>query len=170
MKKISIKSPLGNIAAVADEGGLFLLDFEDRKNLHARIHKLEQNFGKLISPGRNSILASIEDELSLYFQGTLRCFKTPVRITGTPFQQKAWAALLKIPYGETKSYQSQAISVGNPKSYRAVANANGANRLSIIIPCHRIINANGNLGGYGGGIERKEWLLQHEQKFAKSHP
>ena len=161
-----MKSPLGNITAVADEDGLFLLDFEDRKDLFKRIDSLEKNPGQDLSSGKNAILESIEDELSQYFNGTLKTFKTPIHIKGTPFQQKAWHALLTIPYGDTRSYQSQAISVGSPKSYRAVANANGANRLSIIIPCHRIINTNGHLGGYGGGTTRKQWLLTHEQKFS----
>lgn len=166
MKILSIKSPLGNITAIADEDGLFLLDFEDRKDLFKRIHSLEKDLGHSLSSERNAILESLEGELFQYFDGTLKTFKTPIHIKGTPFQQKAWNALLKIPYGETKGYQSQAISIGNPKSYRAVANANGANRLSIIIPCHRIINTNGHLGGYGGGTTRKQWLLTHEQKFA----
>ena len=84
---------------------------------------------------------------------------------GSDFQQKVWQALLKIPYGETRSYAAQAAAMGFPKATRAVANANGANQLAIVIPCHRIINSNGALGGYGGGVARKEWLLQHEAKY-----
>ena len=105
------------------------------------------------------------DKLKSYFEGKLKKFETPLFLLGSPFQKKVWQALLKIPYGTTRSYAAQAVSMSEPKATRAVANANGANQLAIVIPCHRIINSNGALGGYGGGIARKEWLLQHEAKY-----
>lgn len=114
-------------------------------------------------------LRSIEQELKKYFEGRLGKFTTPLFLLGSPFQKKVWNELLKIPYGTTRSYAAQAVSMGEPKATRAVANANGANQLAIVIPCHRIINSNGALGGYGGGIARKEWLLQHESKYENEH-
>ena len=113
------------------------------------------------------VLRSIESELKAYFEGTLKKFTTPLFLLGSSFQQRVWKELLKIPYGTTRSYAAQAASMGEPKAIRAVANANGANQLAIVIPCHRIINTNGALGGYGGGIARKEWLLKHEAKYKK---
>jgi AraC family transcriptional regulator of adaptative response/methylated-DNA-[protein]-cysteine methyltransferase len=120
-----------------------------------------------IVPGVTEPLRSIELELKNYFEGKLKIFTTPLFLLGSPFQQRVWKELLKIPYGTTRSYAAQATSMGEPKAIRAVANANGANQLAIVIPCHRIINTNGALGGYGGGIARKEWLLQHEVKYKK---
>lgn len=108
---------------------------------------------------------SIDSELKSYFQGTLQQFKTPIKTLGSPFQEQVWDALNEIPYGETQSYSNLANSVGKPKAYRAVAKANGANQLCLIIPCHRVINHNGDLGGYGGGLTRKKWLIEHENKF-----
>jgi AraC family transcriptional regulator of adaptative response/methylated-DNA-[protein]-cysteine methyltransferase len=98
----------------------------------------------------------------LYFQGKLKEFKTPIALNGTPFQKQVWEELLKIPYGQTISYKDLAIAVGNPRGCRAVAQANGANNLAVIIPCHRVINHNGRIGGYGGGLDRKKWLLDLE--------
>lgn len=94
----------------------------------------------------------------------LHSFTTLLRLLGTPFQKRVWQELLNIPYGETRSYSEIAVSVGRPAAYRAVAQANGANQLAIVVPCHRVINANGDLGGYGGGLSRKEWLLAHEKR------
>lgn len=105
--------------------------------------------------------------MELYFSGKLRQFNTPTHLIGSPFQKKAWLALIDIPYGETRSYLQQAKVIGNPSAYRAVANANGANQLAIVVPCHRIINANGELGGYGGGVNRKQWLLEHERRHIR---
>ncbi len=102
--------------------------------------------------------------MGAYFKGKLREFNTPIHLMGTSFQAQVWNQLLKIPYGETRSYLEQAKAIKKETAYRAVANANGANQLAIIIPCHRIINNNGKLGGYGGGTEKKKWLLEHEKK------
>jgi AraC family transcriptional regulator of adaptative response/methylated-DNA-[protein]-cysteine methyltransferase len=117
-----------------------------------------------IVPGRTKHIDSIENELALYFAGSLKEFKTPVHLLGSSFQQNVWRTLTTIPYGHTASYSQEAIAIGKPSACRAVANANGANQLAIIIPCHRIINNNGKLGGYGAGIMRKQWLLDHEKK------
>ena len=109
----------------------------------------------------------IENELRFYFEGTLTEFKTPTHLLGSPFQQLVWRELLRIPCGQTRSYLEQAGAIGRHKAYKAVANANGANQLAVIIPCHRIINSNGSLGGYGGGLARKQWLLDHEQQHRR---
>ena len=108
-------------------------------------------------------LCSIAQELTWYFEGKIDTFKTPYALLGSPFQQEVWKALLKIPYSATQSYAEEAAVLGNPTAVRAVANANGANQLAIVIPCHRVISSNGSLGGYGSGLSRKEWLLKHEK-------
>ena len=112
-------------------------------------------------------IKSIEKELKQYFSSKLLEFKTPVHLIGSEFQKSVWQALQKIQIGKTCSYADQAKAIGKPTAFRAVANANGMNPLGIIIPCHRVINTNGELGGYGGGLARKEWLLKHERELIK---
>ena len=102
-------------------------------------------------------------QLGEYFQGTRREFSVPLHAPGSPFQRRVWNALQTIPYGETTHYQALAEQLGKPAAVRAVAAANGANCLSILIPCHRVIGKDGSLTGYGGGLQRKQWLLDHEQ-------
>ena len=164
LKATWIDSPLGPMLAIADEEQLFLLEFVQRRGLERELERLRKKMGAAILPGITAPLSSIEKELEAYFKGTLKNFQTPYIFLGSDFQQRVWHELLKIPYGTTKSYAAQAASMKEPKATRAVANANGANQLAIIIPCHRIIRGNGDLGGYGGGIARKEWLLKHEEK------
>jgi O-6-methylguanine DNA methyltransferase len=106
--------------------------------------------------------------LAAYFRGTLLQFELPLRMPGTPFQQKVWEELRAIPYGETISYMELARRIGHPGASRAVGSANGRNPISIVVPCHRVIAADGTLGGYGGGLDRKEWLLQHETAVCES--
>ena len=135
-------------------------------HLHKLDHKLKQLQAQdAMMPGMNQPLESITEEIAAYFKGKLHSFNTPLELLGTPFQQEAWKALLRIPYGATKSYQDQATSMTRPSAVRAVANANGTNKLALIVPCHRIISHNGTLGGYGGGLERKKWLLHHELTY-----
>jgi len=140
--------------AVGDDKTLYALDFKDRMDSG-------------IPEGRTKSINSIEKELSLYFSGKLTSFKTPISFSGTPFQESVWQELLKISYGKTCSYKEIAETIGNPKACRAVGTANGANKLAIIIPCHRVINEGGKLGGYGGGISHKVWLLDHEKKMLR---
>ncbi len=160
-----LDSPLGPILAIADEKELYLLEFVERRGLEREIERLRFKAKAAIVPGMTEPLRSIEGELKAYFEGSLKQFQTPLHLLGSPFQKSVWEELLKIPYGTTRSYAAQALSMGIPKATRAVANANGANQLAIVIPCHRIINSNGALGGYGGGITRKEWLLRHEKSI-----
>lgn len=164
LKSTWIDSPLGPILVISDENGLYLLEFVERRGLEKEIKNLIINLKASIIPGRTSAIDLIELELAEYFASNLKEFKTPIHLLGTPFQKMVWEELIRIPYGETRSYITQAKAINKPKGYRAVANANGANQLAIIIPCHRIINSNGNLGGYGGGIQLKKWLLEHEKK------
>ena len=157
-----IDTVLGPMVAIGDDEVLYLLEFVTRKGLEREVGRLRQR-GFSITPGESWPLQSIESELAAYFGGQLTHFQTPYRVFGSDFQQQVWRALCQIPYGETRSYREQARSINKPNAYRAVANANGANQLAIIIPCHRIISSDGSLGGYGGGIAIKQWLLEHEQ-------
>lgn len=157
-------TPLGPMIAIANEDKLFLLEFFERRNLENGIERLQKHTQARIIAGKTSLISQIETEIAEYFAGNLTEFKTPYQVFGSLFQVQVWQALCQIPYGETRSYAEQAESMGKPSAYRAVANANGANRLAIIVPCHRIITSSGELGGYGGGISRKQELLKLEQK------
>ncbi len=164
LKATWLDTPLGPMLAIADEQALCLLEFVDRRGLEREVERLRQKTKSAIIPGRTNPINLIEKELSEYFCGTLIEFKTPLSLLGSPFQKRVWEELKKIPPGETRSYSEIADAVGKPSAYRAVAQANGANQLAIVIPCHRVINRNGELGGYGGGLTRKKWLLKHEKK------
>ena len=157
-----LDTPLGPMLAIANEKALYLLEFVDRRGLEREVERLRVRTKSAILPGKTDPIVSIENELRDYFNGHLKTFKTPLFLLGSPFQKLVWDALCQIPYGETRSYSEQANSIGKPSACRAVANANGANQIAIVIPCHRIINMNGDLGGYGGGIARKQWLINHE--------
>jgi AraC family transcriptional regulator of adaptative response/methylated-DNA-[protein]-cysteine methyltransferase len=126
----------------------------------ATVRKL---FSGSIVPGSNRHLDLLERELARYFSGALKNFSVPLVYPGTPFQQRVWEELLTIPYGDTRSYEQLAAAIGKPEAVRAVGHANGLNRISILIPCHRVINKDGKLGGYGGGLRRKEYLLALER-------
>jgi AraC family transcriptional regulator of adaptative response/methylated-DNA-[protein]-cysteine methyltransferase len=152
----SIQTPIGTMIASADESALHFLAFTEDKV------RLED------SSTTNPILKSIKQELAAYFSGELFKFETPIYTTGTNFQKLTLEALLQVPYGATISYKEQATNMNMPNSYRAVANANGANRISVVIPCHRIIHASRKLGGYRGGIAKKQWLIEHERKHCKT--
>lgn len=159
-----IATQLGPMLVIANEESLFLLEFADRNGLERQIERLSRKLKALIIPGRTRIIDLIESELSQYFAGTLRHFTTPLYLLGSDFQKSVWRELQKIPPGATWSYLALAKSIAKPTAFRAVANANGANQLAIIIPCHRVINADGRLGGYAGGVMRKQWLIAHEQQ------
>lgn len=162
LKATWLDTQLGPMIAIADEDALYLLEYVDRRGLEREIEVLRAKTKMAIVPGYTPPLTLIEAELKQYFEGTLKEFKTPLAACGTPFQRLVWEALKKIPLGETRSYSEIATAVGKPLAVRAVARANGANPLAIIVPCHRVIGANGDLTGYGGGIARKKWLINHE--------
>jgi AraC family transcriptional regulator of adaptative response/methylated-DNA-[protein]-cysteine methyltransferase len=143
--------------------GVCLLEFTDRRLLEARLAMAGRRFGAPVVPGANEHLERLRSELASYFAGSLRSFSVPLTYPGTPFQRRVWEQLLAIPYGETRSYQELAVAVGEPNAFRAVGRANGLNRIAILIPCHRVINKNGGLGGYGGGLRRKRYLLDLER-------
>lgn len=164
LKASWLDTPLGPMIAIASEEALYLLEFVDRRGLEREIERLRRKTKSAIIPGSTQPIVSIEKELKLYFQGELKAFNTPLFLLGSPFQKNVWEELVKIPPGETRSYSEIAVALGRPSAFRAVAQANGTNQLAIIIPCHRVISANGNLRGYGGGLERKRWLINHERK------
>jgi AraC family transcriptional regulator of adaptative response/methylated-DNA-[protein]-cysteine methyltransferase len=165
LKAHQLETPLGPMVAIGDEVALYLLEFPDQKHSERAMKHLQEKTKSIIQPGLTESIRKIKEELAQYFEGKLREFKTPLFPLGSPFQKKVWEELKKIPYGETRSYGETARNIKKPTAFRAVANANGANRFAIVIPCHRVINTNGGLGGYGGGIDRKTWLLDHERKF-----
>lgn len=158
------KTPLGKMIAGGTDEGICLLEFGDRELLGKEIQSISRSLDAKVTDGENKHFPLLEKELSEYFKGTLKKFTVPVVMTGTDFQNAVWKTLLKIPYGKTWSYKQEAEKLGRPNSVRAAANANGQNRISIIIPCHRVIGSNGTLTGYGGGLGRKKWLLEHESK------
>lgn len=164
LKASWLDTPLGPMIAIADEQALYLLEFVDRRTLERNVERLGKNLKSTITLGHTQPLGSIESELAQYYNGKLREFKTPLFVQGSPFQQLVWEELKKIPPGETRSYLDVAFAVGKPSAVRAVAQACGANQIAVVIPCHRVINTNGGLGGYAGGLTRKNWLIDHEKK------
>ena len=158
-----ITTPLGPMFIGSTKKGICLLEFTDRRMLETELKDIGSKLNRIILMGENKHITKLKYELAEYFEGKLKTFTADLDTHGTEFQKTAWNALMKIPYGETRSYGQQAMVMNNPKAVRAVGLANGANRISIVIPCHRVIGANGKLTGYGGGLERKKWLLHHEQ-------
>jgi AraC family transcriptional regulator of adaptative response/methylated-DNA-[protein]-cysteine methyltransferase len=167
LKASWLDTRLGSMIAIADEEALYLLEFIDRRGLEREIERLRRRTKSAVIPGSTPPIRSIESELEDYFEGKLSGFQTPLRLLGSPFQKKVWEQLREIAPGQTASYADIAAVIGKPGAYRAVAQANGANQLAVVIPCHRVINSNGDLGGYGGGLSRKQWLLGHEKKSSE---
>jgi len=158
-----IESPLGPLIAGADDHGISLLEFSDRRMLEAQLKTLARRLKRTLVPGEHRYLAQLRAELSEYFAGTRKAFTVPLNAPGTPFQERVWNALLTIPFGELRSYEQIAVSIGHPKAVRAVGRANGMNRIAIVIPCHRVVGKDGTPTGYGGGIWRKTRLLALER-------
>lgn len=156
-------TPLGPMIAAAAEEGVCLLEFADRRMLETQLATLRRRLDCLIAPGHHAHLERLEAELEAYFAGELRHFEVPLLHPGTAFQCAVWEQLGTIPYGETRSYAEIAAAIGRPGAQRAVGRANGDNRLAILLPCHRVVRADGQLSGYGGGLWRKRWLLDHER-------
>jgi AraC family transcriptional regulator, regulatory protein of adaptative response / methylated-DNA-[protein]-cysteine methyltransferase len=161
-----IETELGIMIAGAVEDGICLLEFGDRKMLNTEYKILERYLHSSVEEGESVHFKPLISQLKEYFDGTRMEFSLPLVTPGTDFQQAVWKELMRIPYGTTRSYQEQSELLGKPESIRAVANANGMNRISIIIPCHRVIGSNGSLTGYGGGLKRKKWLLDHEKLYS----
>jgi AraC family transcriptional regulator, regulatory protein of adaptative response / methylated-DNA-[protein]-cysteine methyltransferase len=161
-----IETELGIMIAGAVDEGICLLEFSDRKMLNTEYKDLSRYFETFIQEGENRHFQTLIKQLKEYFEGSRQEFSVPLVTPGTDFQQAVWKELMNIPYGATRSYQEQSVALGKPDSIRAVANANGMNRISLIIPCHRVIGSDGHLTGYGGGLKRKRWLLDHEKKHS----
>lgn len=157
-----IPSPLGPLLAAATEDGLCMLEYADRDKLPKQAADLSRFYGRPVVPGRNEHIDQIDRELTEYFAGDRKGFEVPLDLKGTEFQEKVWQELLNIPFGQTISYEELAIRIGKPTAQRAVGLANGRNRVPIVVPCHRVIQKNGQLRGYGGGLWRKQFLLDLE--------
>lgn len=160
-----ISSPLGPLIAIADKTQLHLLEFLDRKALPAEFRKLKGYAKGQIGFGRTEVTDQIQMEMDRFFSGENGVFETPLALHGSPFTRDVWRELLKIPAGETRSYSDLAKAIGKPEAVRAAARANGANQLAIIVPCHRILGADGSLTGYGGGLWRKQKLIEIERTY-----
>jgi AraC family transcriptional regulator of adaptative response/methylated-DNA-[protein]-cysteine methyltransferase len=163
-----IETPLGSMLAIADDEGLRLLEFVDRRALERELTILRQRLQTNVVPGEHRHLDAVRTQLADYFAGKNLEFDIPLAPVGSPFQLRTWNLLRKIPISETRSYSWMAKHLGDVEMRRAVGRANGENMMCIIIPCHRVIRADGTLCGYGGGLWRKRWLLDHEKKFTRS--
>lgn len=157
-------TPLGPMFVGATEQGVCLLEFVDRRMLETEFKDLQRHLNGAIVAGENKHTKQAKEQIEEYFDGTRKEFTVSLHTPGTVFQIRVWDFLKEVPYGKTTSYQAQAERIGNANAVRAVASANGYNRVAIVIPCHRVIGKNGMLTGYGGGLERKRWLLEHERR------
>jgi methylated-DNA-[protein]-cysteine S-methyltransferase len=158
LHKVDYQSPIGVLEIIGTEEAICSILFSEQD---APVN--------LLNAETPNSLSECYHQLDQYFKGERRTFTFPYRFEGTDFQKKVWNALTQVPYGQTDSYKNLAIAIGNEKAVRALGSANGKNQLSIVIPCHRIIGANGKLVGYAGGLWRKEWLLQHEKNVTGQH-
>lgn len=161
-----IETPIGLMIAIADTHALHILEFLERKALASEVRKLQAITGSAISFGRTAPIDQIDAELGGYFAGTSAAFLTRLAPQGTAFERQVWEGLRQIPVGETASYSGLAAAIGNPTAVRAVGRANGANPVAVVLPCHRVVGVGGALTGYGGGLWRKRWLLEHERRMA----
>ena len=159
-----IETPLGEMVAAACDEGIALLEFHDRRALPTQWRVLGKRIGIDPVEGDHPHLHQLRRELVAYFGSELKQFDVPLHTPGTPFQVRVWDELQRIPHGRTCSYGELAVKLGDAAATRAVARANGDNRLAILIPCHRVIGADGTLTGYAGGLWRKQWLLDHERR------
>jgi O-6-methylguanine DNA methyltransferase len=163
-----LDTPLGPMLAGATDDGVCLLEFTDRPMLPTQLATLERRLRRPIVAGRHPQLDALRRELAAYFAGARSAFDVPLLAPGSPFQERTWGALRTIPAGETISYEELASRAGRPGAQRAAGTANGANRLSLLIPCHRVVRKDGDVGNYGGGRWRKAWLLAHERAMVGS--
>lgn len=160
-KSTIISTPLGDMKAIAHDDALVFLEFTDNENIEKDIQQIEELFGE-IEEGENLWLKQISVELEDYFKHPLTSFNTPIELVGTDFQKQVWEYLRTIPSGQTTSYSEIAEKIENPNASMAVGNALNANKLAIIVPCHRVLTKDFDIGGYNGGANRKNWLLIHE--------
>ena len=163
---LNIDTPLCPMRAATTDTGICLLEMGSPERRSREIDELEAAFNEPMIEGTHPLLDQLKGELEAYFNGDLQSFSVPLDTPGTDWQTRVWNELVQIPFGETTSYGELATRLGNPGGSRAVGLANGRNRVSIVIPCHRVIASDGTLHGYGGGLDRKRWLLDHEQIHA----
>ncbi len=162
-----LRSPLGTLLAGATDDGVALLEFTDRPMLPTQLDVLTRRLGRPVVAGRHPWLERLQQQLDDYFAGRRETFELPLVAPGTPFQERVWATLRQIPTGATLSYEALADEAGRPGAQRAAGTANGANRIAVVIPCHRVVRKSGEVGNYGGGSWRKAWLLDHERKLGE---
>lgn len=158
----NIQSPIGDMIAGTTDKGICFLEWHDRGGVERILNRVEKRYNKTPEQGVSKHLLKLQNELNSYFEGILTDFKTDIDVNGTKFENTVWNKLLQIPYGEMKIYGEIAAELGKPGASRAVGRANGSNYLSIVIPCHRVIESSGKLKGYGGGLWRKKYLLDLE--------
>jgi AraC family transcriptional regulator of adaptative response/methylated-DNA-[protein]-cysteine methyltransferase len=158
-----VATPMGLMLAAATDHELVMLEFVDRRMLPTQVRRIRERLGAVFVPTANEIIGAARSMLDAYFRARLRAFDLPLRLCGSPFQTDVWEALREIPYGETTSYAALARSLGRPAAVRAVGRANGMNAVAIVVPCHRVVGADGKLVGYGGGLWRKQRLLDLER-------
>ena len=164
----NLHSPLGEMIAGASGNGICFLEWHDRGGVERIKQRVKKRYKMPLVPGNNAQLDQLDKDLVDYFAGELKKFRVAIDVSGTQFEEKTWEQLLAIPYGQTRAYGQIARLLGKPGGARAVGRANGANYLSIVIPCHRVIEANGNLRGYGGKLWRKKYLLELESGLKPS--
>jgi len=160
-----VETPIGPMLAGATDDGICLLEFTDRRMLPNQLRVLRRRLRRPLVAGRHPHLDALQGELDNYFAGRRRSFDLPLVTPGSPFQERTWSTLRGIAAGSTISYEELASRVGRPAAQRAVGTANGANRIALLIPCHRVVRKNGETGHYGGGRWRKEWLIDHERRL-----
>lgn len=158
-----IQTPLGDMFAASTSKGICMLVFYESKHIQRQIEKLKKEFNSEVIPGESPLFIQLQEQLNEYFEEKREHFDVPLQLVGTPFQQKVWKILMAIPYGQTISYENLSHLINQPTAHRAVANANAHNMIHLIVPCHRVINKNGKLGGYAAGLNKKEFLLNLEQ-------
>ncbi|MCQ4088274.1 methylated-DNA--[protein]-cysteine S-methyltransferase [Saccharibacillus sp. JS10] len=170
LHRLLYKSPLGELTIEGTSDHIYSILFNELE-LPVELSTIEhQHEGQDETSDFPEVMLRCRDQLDEYFRGERFVFDFPIYYTGTPFQQAVWTELATVPYASSRSYKDLAIAVGSEKAVRAVGSANGRNKLSIVLPCHRIVGSNGKLTGYAGGLWRKEWLLQHEALFAPKSP
>lgn len=165
-----LTTPFGPMLAGACDEGLCLLEFHDRRALPTQVRTMERRLDAVSAPGRHELVDRVDEQLAQWFDGMRRAFDVPLLAPGTPFQERVWSELRAIPFGETTTYAELAERVGRPGAARAAGRANGDNRLALVIPCHRVIRADGALCGYAGGVGRKRALLAHEGRVSSTAP
>ena len=162
-----IASPLGAMIAAAVDDRLCLLEFADRQGLPGQVRRVARRLDVSFTPGSTPVVDELQAQLAGYFSGARRSFDVPLTLAGTAFQKAVWRSLREIPWRETRSYAEVAREIGRPGAVRAVGSANGANALAVVVPCHRVVGADGSLSGYGGGVWRKRRLLELEGRPAR---